>query len=180
MCFDLKVTAEMALEITIEDSRWQDAGLEELAHQAVGAALGRFDLDPEDCDIALLACGDDQIADLNAEFREKPVPTNVLSWPAEDLAAPEPGGQPSRPEADFTGEIPLGDIAIAYETCQREASAAKKPLEDHLRHLVVHGVLHLLGYDHIRDPDATVMEGLEVEILGNMGLDDPYTLDDSL
>lgn len=170
----------MALEITIEDSRWQEAGLEALAHQAVGAALGHFGLDPEGCEIALLACDDDQIAGLNAEFREKPVPTNVLSWPAEDLAASEPGGQPAVPEADFTGEIPLGDIAIAYDTCLREADAANKPLADHLRHLVVHGVLHLLGYDHISDLDATVMEGLEVEILGNLGLDDPYTVDDSL
>jgi len=170
----------MALEITIEDSRWQEAGLEALAHQAVGAALEHFGLDPEDCEIALLACDDDQIAGLNAEFREKPVPTNVLSWPAEELAASEPGGQPAVPEADFTGEIPLGDIAIAYDTCLREADAANKPLSDHMRHLVVHGVLHLLGYDHISDLDATVMEGLEVEILGNLGLDDPYTVDDSL
>ena len=170
----------MALEITIEDSRWQEAGLEALAHQAVGAALGHFGLDPEDCEIALLACDDNQIASLNAEFREKPVPTNVLSWPAEELAASEPGGQPAVPEADFTGEIPLGDIAIAYDTCLREADAANKPLSDHMRHLVVHGVLHLLGYDHISDLDATVMEGLEVEILGNLGLDDPYTVDDSL
>ena len=170
----------MALEITIEDCRWQEAGLEALAHQAVGAALGHFGLDPEDCEIALLACDDNQIAGLNAEFREKPVPTNVLSWPAEELAASEPGGQPAVPEADFTGEIPLGDIAIAYDTCLREADAANKPLSDHMRHLVVHGVLHLLGYDHISDLDATVMEGLEVEILGNLGLDDPYTVDDSL
>jgi probable rRNA maturation factor len=83
------------------------------------------------------------------------------------------------PEADFTGEIPLGDIAIAYETCAREAQEAGKPLADHLRHLIVHGLLHLLGYDHIRDPDATLMEGLEVEILGKMGIDDPYTVEDS-
>jgi len=170
----------MALEITIEDKRWQQAGLEDLAHQAVTATLGHFDLDPDECEIALLACDDDQIAELNAEFREKPVATNVLSWPAGDLTAPAPGGKPAVPQADFTGEISLGDIAIAYDTCAREASAAKSPLADHLRHLIVHGVLHLLGYDHISDLDATVMEGLEVEILGNMGLDDPYTLDDSL
>ncbi|MEP2715506.1 rRNA maturation RNase YbeY [Pseudophaeobacter sp.] len=170
----------MALEITIEDSRWQEVGLEALAEQAVAAVLGHFELETEACEIALLACGDDRIAGLNTEFRDKPVPTNVLSWPAEDLAAEVPGGQPLPPEADFTGEIPLGDIAIAFETCQREAVAANKPLADHLRHLTVHGVLHLLGYDHISDLDATVMEGLEVEILGNMGLDDPYTVDDSL
>lgn len=170
----------MTLDISVEDSRWHAAGLEELAQQAVTEALAHFELDPDACEIALLACGDDQIADLNSEFRGKPVATNVLSWPAEDLAAEEPGGQPAFPETDFTGEIPLGDIAIAYDTCAREANAANKPLSDHLRHLVVHGVLHLLGYDHIRDPDATVMEGLEVEILGKMGIDDPYTVDDRL
>jgi probable rRNA maturation factor len=104
----------------------------------------------------------------------------VLSWPTEDLAAAEPGGQPQLPEADVTGEIQLGDLAIAYDTCAREANDANKPLSDHLRHLVVHGVLHLLGYDHIRDLDATVMEALEVEILGNMGLDNPYTINGSL
>lgn len=170
----------MTLDITVEDSRWHAAGLEDLAEQAVAAALAHFDLNVDECEVALLACDDDQIAELNSEFRGKPVATNVLSWPAEDLAAEEPGGQPAPPEADFTGEISLGDIAIAYDTCLREADGAKKPLADHLRHLVVHGVLHLLGYDHIRDPDATVMEGLEVEILGKMGVDDPYTVDDRL
>jgi probable rRNA maturation factor len=170
----------MAVEIDIDDPRWNAQNLKTRIEEAVAGALAHFDLEAEDCEIAILACDDARIAELNSEFRGKPVATNVLSWPAEDLAASEPGGQPARPEADFTGEFPLGDIAIAYDTCLREADAAKKPLEDHLRHLVVHGVLHLLGYDHIRDPDATVMEALEVEILGNMGLDDPYKEDDSL
>lgn len=170
----------MTLEITIEDERWTTLGVEGLAQDAIGRALEHFGMELEACEIALLACDDNRIAELNSEFRGKPVATNVLSWPAEDLAAEEPGGTPDLPEADFTGEIPLGDIAIAYETCATEAAAAGKPLTDHLQHLVVHGVLHLLGYDHIRDPDATVMEGLEVVILGKMGIDDPYTMDDSL
>ncbi|MEP1330816.1 rRNA maturation RNase YbeY [Pseudophaeobacter sp.] len=170
----------MTLEIAIEDERWTSLGVEEVAQDAIARTLVHFGLDLETCEIALLACDDDRIAELNSEFRGKPVATNVLSWPAEVLAVEEPGGIPDMPEADFTGEIPLGDIAIAYDTCAAEAAAAGKPLADHLRHLVVHGVLHLLGYDHIRDPDATVMEGLEVEILGKMGIDDPYTIDDSL
>jgi probable rRNA maturation factor len=70
--------------------------------------------------------------------------------------------------------LSLGDIAIAYETCARESAEAGKPLQDHVTHLLVHGVLHLLGYDHVRDRDATRMEGLESEILGKLGLDDPY------
>jgi len=165
----------MTLEIAIEDERWTSLGVEEVAQDAIARTLVHFGLDLVTCEIALLACDDDRIAELNSEFRGKPVATNVLSWPAEDLAAEEPGGIPDMPEADFTGEIPLGDIAIAYDTCAAEAAAAGKPLADHLRHLVVHGVLHLLGYDHIRDQDATLMEQVEVDILGKLGLSDPYS-----
>ena len=87
------------------------------------------------------------------------MPTNVLSWPAEDLAA-ETGGHSRQPNPlILTGEIALGDIAISFDTCAREAAEAGKTMEDHVTHLIVHGMLHLLGYDHIRDPDATLMEG---------------------
>lgn len=162
----------MNLEITVEDARWQ--GSQALMTRAVRAVLDHCGLDADLCEISLLACDDARIAELNAEFREKPVPTNVLSWPAEDLAAEVPGEIPDQPEADFTGEIALGDVAIAYETCAREAAETGKSMHDHVTHLVVHGMLHLLGYDHIRDPDATLMEGVEVEILGKLGIDDPY------
>ncbi|NDW47161.1 rRNA maturation RNase YbeY [Ruegeria sp. PrR005] len=165
----------MTLDITLEDPRW--VILPPLAQRAADAALRHFGLDPEECEISLLGCDDARISELNADFRGKPVPTNVLSWPSEDLAADAPGGTPLAPEPDFTGMIPLGDIAIAYDTCQREAEAAGKPMTDHVTHLIVHGVLHLLGYDHIRDEDATLMEGLEAEILGNLGLDNPYYTD---
>ena len=162
------------LEISIEDDRWQEAEFEALAERALGAVLSHFDLDPEICEISLLACDDARIAELNGEFRDKPRPTNVLSWPAEELSADEPGGAPHTPEPDFMGEIALGDIAIAWETCAREAQEAGKPMGDHVTHLVIHGLLHLLGYDHIRDLDATLMEGIEVDILGRLGIDDPY------
>ncbi len=166
------------LDIECEDDRWLAAGLEDLATQAATAALAHLGLDLEECELAVLACSDARIAELNAEFRDKPAPTNVLSWPAEDLAAEAPGGTPERPEPDFTGECTLGDIAIAYDTCLRESQAADKPFADHVRHLVVHGTLHLLGYDHIRDQDATLMESLEIEILGKLGVEDPYMLED--
>ncbi|WP_170416884.1 rRNA maturation RNase YbeY [Ruegeria atlantica] len=164
----------MNLELTIEDARWQ--GLEPLATRAIQAVLDYCDLDADLCEISLLACDDARIADLNAEFREKPTPTNVLSWPAEDLAADKAGQRPTLPMPDFTGEIALGDIAISFDTCASEAADADKSMDDHVTHLIVHGTLHLLGYDHIRDPDATLMEGLEVEILGKMGIDDPYNI----
>ncbi|WP_424832771.1 rRNA maturation RNase YbeY [Ruegeria sp.] len=162
----------MNLEITIEDDRWQ--GLDVLSHAAISAVLDHCGLNKEICEVSLLGCDDNRIAELNTEFREKPTPTNVLSWPAKDLSPDEAGGTPHPATPDFTGEIALGDIAISYDTCVREAAAAGKNMGDHVTHLIVHGTLHLLGYDHIRDPDATLMERIEVEILGKMGIDDPY------
>lgn len=164
----------MPIDILIEDKRWTALNLEALANRAAAAALVQVGLDPETCEISLLACDNSRISVLNAEFRGKPVPTNVLSWPAEDRAAPNAGHCPPRPVPDPTGEVALGDIAISYDTCAREAEAQAKPMRDHVTHLIVHGLLHLLGYDHVRDADATLMEGLEVEILGRLGLDDPY------
>ncbi len=162
----------MNMEIIIEDPRWRD--LEDLAHEAVTVTLQHLGLNPEPCEVSILGCDDARIAALNAEFREKPAPTNVLSWPANDLTPEEPGARPTTPEPDFTGEIALGDIAISYDTCLREAGQAGTPMGDHVTHLIVHGVLHLLGYDHVRDLDATLMEGCEIEILGKMGIDNPY------
>ncbi|WP_164661841.1 rRNA maturation RNase YbeY [Tropicibacter sp. Alg240-R139] len=162
------------LDIAIEDNRWQDAGLEALAERAAAQTLAHQGLDADESEISLLACDDDRIAVLNAEFRDKSTPTNVLSWPAQDLAPEIAGAEPAQPEPDFTGELALGDIAISYDTCAREAQSVGKPMDDHVTHLIVHGVLHLLGYDHIRDADATVMEALEVEILGKMGINNPY------
>ena len=108
-----------------------------------------------------MGCDDARIAELNGDFRDKPQPTNVLSWPSEERGAAQPGAAPALP----TGPDPeLGDIAIAYETCAREAAEQGKPMADHVTHLIVHAVLHLLGYDHIRDADATLMEATEVEI----------------
>ena len=156
----------------IEDDRWTELDLEALAEAAANAALTHLRLDPEDWEIAILACDDARIAVLNADFRGKPTPTNVLSWPSDERASDTPGTRPDLPEPDMDPE--LGDIAIAYETCAREAAEGGKPLREHVTHLVVHAVLHLLGYDHENDLDAALMEGTETEILGKMGLPDPY------
>lgn len=125
-------------------------------------------------EVSLLGCDDARIATLNAEFRDKPTPTNVLSWPEDDLAAVSDGDVPTVPRSDPDGTASLGDIAIAYDTCAREAVDQGKPFADHVTHLLVHGTLHLLGYDHMRPADAALMEGLEVKILGNLGVPDPY------
>ncbi len=165
------------LDLNIEDARWEALGLEALAEKAAGAVLLCLGVDDDEVELSVLGCNDARIADLNAEFRGKPTPTNVLSWPAEERGAEIEGEMPEPPEADAFGAIELGDIAIAYETCAREAEAAGKTLEAHATHLLVHGILHLLGFDHERDRDATLMEGLETEILGKMGIEDPYCQD---
>lgn len=166
----------MTIDLICETPLWDEAELAEQAERASAAALSRLGLVPENHEIALLACDDARIAALNTEFRGKPTPTNVLSWPETDLAPETPGAMPAAPAA--TGQGPeggfLGDIAIAFETCRREAQAQSKPFAHHVTHLVVHATLHLLGFDHIRDEDATLMERLEVEILGNLGIPDPY------
>lgn len=164
----------MSMDIIIEDDRWAALGLADLATDAANAALTHLGLDPEAWEIVVLACNDARIADLNRDFREKPTPTNVLSWPSQERAADADGGKPVLP----AGPDPeLGDIAISYDTCMREAEAADKPATDHITHLLVHGTLHLLGYDHIRDLDATLMEEHETRILGKMGIPDPYKED---
>ena len=165
----------MSVEILFEDPRWEAAALEEIAGAACAAALAHLGLDPEDCEISLLACDDARIAGLNAEFRAKSAATNVLSWPAEDLAPEADGDAPARPGPGFGGgPAELGDIAIAYDTCLREAEAEGKKFNDHVTHLVVHGCLHLLGHDHVRPRDAARMERLEAEILAKLGVADPY------
>ncbi|MEM8731795.1 MAG: rRNA maturation RNase YbeY [Pseudomonadota bacterium] len=163
----------MTFEILIEDGRWSALDLETLAVQSCAAVLRCLDV-AQEAEISLLACDDTRIAALNADFRGKPAPTNVLSWPAEALAPDQPGARPPPPRPDPDGALCLGDIAIAWETCHREALDANKPLADHVSHLIVHGVLHLLGFDHVDDADAAQMEALEIEILAGLGKPNPY------
>ncbi|MEQ3624894.1 MAG: rRNA maturation RNase YbeY [Celeribacter sp.] len=162
------------VDCLIEAEGWLPLDLPALAERAVAATLGHLGLAAE-CEVSLIGCDDARIAALNAEFRGKLAATNVLSWPAEERAPDIPGAVPDLPEPDLPDmPIELGDIAIALETCTREAMQAGRPVSDHVTHLIIHACLHLLGYDHETDPDAALMEGIEVEILGNLGLPDPY------
>ena len=162
----------MPVEIVIEDKRWADVAFKQLCDRAVAATLSTFDLDPSLFTVEILACDDTRIALLNRDFRGQAKPTNVLSWPSAERAASKDGEVPILPCANKDAE--LGDIAISYDTCAREAIQADKPLTDHLLHLLVHATLHLLGYDHQRDQDATLMERIEVMTLGKLGVDNPY------
>lgn len=163
----------MPVDCMIESRAWAGAGLESLAERAVAEVFAHLEI-PQRAEIALLACDDARIATLNADFRGKPVPTNVLSWPSQERAAE---GEGDAPDLRLGADPELGDIAIAYETCAREAAETGRELADHAVHLIVHGTLHLLGYDHERDGDATLMEAIEVEILGKLGISDPYRIE---
>ena len=162
----------MELDVVFEDDRWDAVGLEALSRRAVEAVLAWHGIAA--AELSVLAADDARIAGLNGDYRGKPQPTNVLSWPAQELAPEEPGGEPFEPEPDPDGTVPLGDIALGYETCAREAGDGGIALEDHLTHLVVHGCMHLLGYDHINDADAELMEAREAEILAKLGVKNPY------
>jgi probable rRNA maturation factor len=156
-------SCDIVVDVAVESQLWQDfAEAAELAGNAVRATLAheRLSLAPG-AEVSLLFCNDAAIRELNRQWRGQDKPTNVLSFPAAD----EPGAMPL-----------LGDIAIAFETTAREASEEDKPLAAHFCHLVVHGLLHLLGYDHETEAEAEVMEGHERAILAELGIDDPYRL----
>jgi probable rRNA maturation factor len=163
------------VETRIEDARWEAFGLTAQAERAGRATLAALGLPVQGFAISLMGCDDARIAALNADFRGKPQPTNVLSWPSEERGAEFVGEVPEPPEpGDPDDPEALGDIAIAWETCAREAEVQSKSMVDHVTHLIVHGILHLLGYDHIEDEDAVLMEALEVRILASLGVSDPY------
>lgn len=162
--------ADILCDVLIEDPRWSDLDLEPLAQRAVAAALAN--LPAAEWEVSLLACNDARIAALNADFRGKPQPTNVLSWPSEERASDRPGTPPALP--DPADDLALGDLAIAFDTCLAEAREAGLPLADHVTHLLVHGTLHLLGYDHEDDADGNLMEAAETRILAGLGIADPY------
>lgn len=145
------------IDVEIEDEAWT-AALPNAEALARGAALAALDAEGAAHEgVTILLTNDEAVRELNARFREKDAPTNVLSFPA-----------PANPE------LFLGDIALAHGVCAREAAEQGKPLAHHLMHLTVHGVLHLLGYDHIGDDEAEVMEGLEATVLADLGVPDPY------
>jgi probable rRNA maturation factor len=142
------------IEIEVEAEAWTGAlpDAEAVVERAAQAALGAVE-----GDIVVLLTDDAAVRALNGRFRDKDKPTNVLSFPAPENAFPH-----------------LGDIVLAFGVCATEAEAQGKTLADHLSHLVVHGVLHLLGRDHEDDAEAEEMEAEERDILAQIGVADPY------
>lgn len=166
---------ERLVDTVIEEPRWETAGLDAMAERAARAVLAELGLTAQGFVICVMGCDDTRIAALNADFRGKPKPTNVLSWPSEDRAPEVAGMAPDLPSpGDSDDPEELGDIAIAWGVCTAEAAEQGKPFADHVTHLVAHGVLHLLGYDHETDEDAALMEGIEIRALARLGIASPY------
>ncbi|MCV9962439.1 rRNA maturation RNase YbeY [Pararhizobium sp. BT-229] len=157
------------IQISVEEGPWpSEVELQTLTERVLGASADFLrreekqpfpDMLPE---VSLVFTDDASIREINAEWRNQDKPTNVLSFPAFPLI---PGKMP--------GPM-LGDIILAQETIVREAQDLGKPFDEHLTHLLVHGFLHLFGYDHLEENDAERMESLETRILADLGLSDPY------
>jgi probable rRNA maturation factor len=161
--------AALAVEVSVPYKLWVRACTDaaEIAETAARLTLQKSAA-PAASAVDVTLAGDDAQQALNRTWRGKDAPTNVLAFPlmppGADRAIPVPVGAP----------LLLGDVVLAYETVAREAVEQQKPLADHLRHLVVHGVLHLLGYDHIETADAAEMEAREIAILAELGVPNPY------
>ncbi len=156
--------------VGIEAGEWKKIGaVRALVRRAARVAwkrgnTGDFFIPVKDVEVSVVLSDDEHIRVLNRDYRNLDRPTNVLSFAALDADDDEPLIEP----------VLLGDIAVAYETTAREAAEAGISVEDHLFHLIVHGVLHLIGYDHIDDADAEVMEALEISILAENGIANPF------
>ncbi|QRM43304.1 rRNA maturation RNase YbeY [Rhizobium sp. BG4] len=157
------------IQISVEEGGWpSEDELQPLAERVLEAAAGHLKTHAKQkfpkmaTELSLVFTDDESIRAINAEWRQKDKATNVLSFPAYPIT---PGKMP--------GPM-LGDIIIAKETVEREAAELEKPFDNHLTHLMVHGFLHLFGYDHMNNAEAEIMEGLETRILADLGLSDPY------
>lgn len=147
------------VDFEAQSPQWQALPDAEATVRAAIAAAA--ELAPSGGEMSVVLTDDTAVQRLNREWRGIDKPTNVLSFPS---AAPKGAGLP----------VLLGDVIVAYETLAREAAEEDKPVLHHLAHLVVHGYLHLLGYDHQTDSEADVMEGLERQILARLRIADPY------
>ena len=164
----------MVLDIDIDsDPEWDSSiGWESLVRCAAEAAIAesafpQLATSPRSVELSVRLAGNDEVRSLNAQWRGKDKPTNVLSFPQLQPAEIENA-------ANDGPELMLGDLILARETCQDEAAEKAVPLQDHAAHLIVHGTLHLLGYDHHDDRAAEEMESREIRALALLGIANPY------
>ncbi|NQU60101.1 MAG: rRNA maturation RNase YbeY [Rhodospirillales bacterium] len=156
-------------DVAVPCSHWMETladaeTLSQAAAEAAFLAVGRNrDEDQDIVEVSIVLADDDFVRNLNRDYRDQDKPTNVLSFPASSPGDAPPGAP-----------VLLGDVIVAFETVSREAEEQGKALGDHLCHLVVHGMLHLLGFDHQTAPEAEKMESLETDILATLNITNPY------
>ena len=161
----------MSVDLVIEDARWKTLNLLKITNAAFKETLSQLNLKSENFICCILACSSKKIKGLNAQFRGKNISTNVLSFPS----TPEICKAKSSPKFEANVDpFELGNIAIAYEVCKKEADFSKIDFEHHVYHLIIHSVLHLLGYEHEEEKNAAEMEKIEVQVLANLGINNPY------
>ncbi len=173
----MAAAAALDLDVLVDAADWVIAlpGVEGHCRRAARAAFHRTWRRAQTAEVALVLADDARVADLNRSFRGIDAPTNVLSFPAE-AGILDPMGAGADESAYGAGApVYLGDIILAYQTVAGEARRDGRSLADHVSHLVVHGILHLLGYDHQTDSEAGAMEALETAVLADLGVCDPYT-----
>ena len=168
--------------VVVEDSRWVSADLRQIAHRAVQESLRHFALASEPLEVVILGCDDRRIAALNLAYRGRDGPTDVLSWPAYRYPPRADGMPPPLPvlPPPMGTHALLGDIAIAYDSCAADAARLGRVLAHHTGHLLIHAVLHLLGYDHQRSKDTARMQTLETTLLSKLGLPSPYAMSEGV
>lgn len=159
-------------DLLVNDTRWMaEIAAEDVIDRVLPLVFEHASipaqLDGKTADISIVLSSDAEVRDLNRDYRGKDAPTNVLSFATLD-------DEDCEILLELDGPFPLGDAIMAFETVQREAADQGKPFGDHFAHLLVHGLLHLLGYDHIEEEDAQEMEALERQILAAMDIPDPY------
>lgn len=160
----------------LREAPWPEHDWEALAARAADAAIAQSPFGewrdwPTVIEIAVRLTSDDEVRTLNRDYRHKDKPTNVLSFP---MIQPDLLEAVTQNSDD--GEVILGDIVLAHQVCVAEAAERGVSVEDHATHLIVHGVLHLLGYDHMEDAAAEAMEDMERAALASLGLHDPYSV----
>lgn len=149
------IQGKKVIDVLIKDERWEKHDLEEYTSRVITHVLDHEGI--MICEISLCYANDKEIHNLNFKYRGKDKPTNVLSF-------------------GYTKDPLCGDIILSYETILHQAIEQKKNFHDHLTHLIIHGTLHLIGYDHENDKEAEVMEKLEQKLLGHFGIMNPYDI----